>query len=116
MERGTMKKQNWIFSGVTALCTGCYLTFAGYIWAGSSEGISVYQTASYTVENMTCATCPITVKKAMARVDGVESIEIDIESKIATVVYDSTRAQPEDIADASTGVGFPATVIEDLPQ
>lgn len=116
MEQGLMKTKNWVLSAVTALCTGYYLTFAGYIWAGSPEASSAYRTTLYTVENMTCATCPITVKKAMSRVDGVESIVIDIESKLATVVYDPTRAQPQDIADASTGVGFPTTVVEELAQ
>lgn len=108
-----MKRKNWVLSVVTALGSGCYLAFAGYLWADSPEGSSAYQTTSYTVDNMTCATCPITVKKAMSRVDGVDSIEIDIESKIATVVYDPTRAKPQDIADASTGVGFPTTVVEE---
>lgn len=99
-----------------ALCIGCYATFAAYLWAESPEEGAALRTSSYKVENMTCATCPITVKKAMSRVDGVESIKIDIESKAATVVYDPMRAQPQDIADASTGVGFPATVVKEVVQ
>ncbi len=111
-----MKRNNWVLSAVAALCVGCCLAFTGYLWADSPEGDPASQTSLYTVENMTCATCPITVKKAMSRVDGVESIEIDFESKIATVIYDPTRAKPQDIADASTSVGFPATAVQESAQ
>jgi len=68
--------------------------------------------AQFSIENMTCATCPISVRKAMKRVDGVKSVEVDFETKIATVVYDPAMATPADIAAASTGVGYPATELE----
>ncbi len=68
--------------------------------------------AQFSIENMTCATCPISVRKAMKRVDGVESVEIDYETKIATVVYNPALTTPADIAAASTNVGYPATEIE----
>ncbi len=69
-------------------------------------------TAQFSIENMTCATCPISVRKAMKRVDGVKSVEIDYEAKTATVVYDSAVTTPTDIAAASTNVGYPATELE----
>lgn len=68
--------------------------------------------AQFSIENMTCATCPISVRKAMKRVDGVKSVEVDLETKIATVVYDPSVTTPADIAAASTNVGYPATKIE----
>ena len=57
-------------------------------------------TATFTVEKMTCATCPLTVRIAMKRVDGV----ID-----ATVTFDDSETTVKEIAEASTNVGFPAT-------
>ena len=69
-------------------------------------------TAHFSIENMTCATCPISVRKAMKRVDGVKSIEFDFESKIATVVYDPALTTAADIAAASTDVGYPAAEIK----
>lgn len=68
--------------------------------------------AQFSIENMTCATCPISVRKAMKRVDGVKSVEVDYDTKVATVVYDPAVTTPSDIAAASTGVGYPATEIE----
>jgi mercuric ion binding protein len=73
---------------------------------------AVDQTASFSVEKMTCATCPIAVRKAMERVDGVKSVVVDLDAKNATVVFDSSKATVGDIAAASTNVGFPATVVE----
>ncbi len=69
-------------------------------------------TAQFSIENMTCATCPISVRKAMKRVDGVKSVEVDFETKIATVVYDPGLTTADEIAAASTDVGYPATEVE----
>ncbi len=69
-------------------------------------------TAHFSIENMTCATCPISVRKAMKRVDGVKSVDVDFESKIATVVYDPAVTTPAAIAAASTNVGYPAAEFE----
>jgi len=66
-------------------------------------------TVKFSVEKMTCATCPISVRKAMERVDGVKSVEVDFETKIATAIFDANVATASDIGNASTDVGFPAT-------
>lgn len=68
------------------------------------------RTVAFTVENMTCATCPITVRTAMGRVDGVLDVRIDWDTKIATVVFDAEQTSPEEIGAASTNAGFPASV------
>ena len=70
------------------------------------------QTRVLTIENMTCAACPLTVKKAMARVVGVKSVTVDFDAKTAIVIFDPSAATVEDIANASTNVGYPATPIE----
>lgn len=69
------------------------------------------RTASFIVDNMTCATCPITVRTAMSRIDGVRSVAVDFASKRATVSYDPARATPEAIAAASTNAGYPARLV-----
>ncbi len=68
------------------------------------------QTVSFTVEKMTCATCPIAVRKAMERVDGVKEVTVDLDSKSAVVTYDAAMTDATAIGAASTDVGFPATV------
>ncbi len=67
-------------------------------------------TATFTVEKMTCATCPLTVRKAMERVEGVLDAKVDYDSKTATVKFDDERTTPKEIAEASTEIGYPATL------
>jgi mercuric ion binding protein len=68
------------------------------------------QTVTFDVEKMTCATCPISVKKAMQRVDGVEEVSVDFDEKTAVVTYDSNLTTPSAIGSASTDVGFPTSL------
>ncbi len=68
------------------------------------------QTATFDVEKMTCATCPIAVRKAMQRVDGVKEVNVDLDSKTAIVTYDASITTTAEIGNASTDVGFPASV------
>lgn len=70
---------------------------------------------TFTVENMTCAACPITVKKAMSRVEGVQSVQVDFDAKTATVDYDPELADAKAIEDASSAVGFPAHAMPTTP-
>jgi len=81
--------------------------------ASANAGGNSNQEATFTVDNMTCATCTITVRKAMQRVDGVKDITVDFDTKTATVLFDSTLTDAKQIGDASSNVGFPATVIAD---
>lgn len=94
----------------TALAVGGVATFVA---AGgpAKAAVAQAQTATFAVANMTCATCPITVKTAMQKVPGVQSVNVSFEKKTAVVVFDPSRAKPATIAAASTGVGFPAKMV-----
>jgi len=63
---------------------------------------------TFNIEKMTCAMCPITVRKAMEKVDGVLSVVTDYDSKTAVVVFDPKKANIEAIAKASENAGYPA--------
>lgn len=65
------------------------------------------QSASFAVENMTCATCPITVRRAMEGVAGVQDVTIDYETKTATARFDPSQTTAGAIAAASTNAGYP---------
>ena len=71
------------------------------------------QTVSMSVERMTCALCPLTVRKAMERVDGVQHVEVDYDTKTATVTFNDTKTTAADIAQASTDVGYPSKPFSD---
>tara|TARA_B100000282_G_scaffold198041_1_gene144786 strand:- start:174 stop:515 length:342 start_codon:yes stop_codon:yes gene_type:complete len=70
------------------------------------------QTANFAVENMTCATCPITVRRAMEGVAGVQGVTIDYETRTATAQFDPERTTTSAIAAASTEAGYPAILSE----
>jgi mercuric ion binding protein len=72
--------------------------------------VAAAQSATFAVENMTCALCPVTVKKAMEKVVGVQSVRIDFAARTATVVFDPAVTSIEAIAAASTDAGYPAAV------
>jgi len=65
-------------------------------------------TRTFAIENMTCAACPITVRKAMQGVEGVKSVDVDFDAKTATVVFDPAVTTADKIAQASTNAGYPA--------
>lgn len=67
-------------------------------------------TATYAITNMTCAMCPITVKTAMEHVDGVKSVQVNLDAKTATVKFDPSRTTLKTIAAASTNAGYTATI------
>jgi len=67
---------------------------------------------TFAIENMTCATCPITVKKAMKGVAGVTAVAVDFAAKTARATYDARRTNVAAIAAASTNAGYPARAIQ----
>lgn len=66
------------------------------------------QAVTLAVSKMTCAACPITVKKALSRVPGVTEVSVSYEKKQATVVFDNTQTTVAALTRATTDVGFPS--------
>ena len=69
------------------------------------------QTTTFNVENMTCATCPLTIKIALSRLDGVRKVDVDFDQKTVTVLFDDAKVTREAIAEASRNAGFPAKAV-----
>ena len=65
-------------------------------------------TATLTVKNMFCATCPITVREAIAKVPGVKTVAVDFRKTLAMVTFDVAVATVDKLAAASRDAGFPA--------
>ena len=54
------------------------------VWAAT-------QTVTLSVPGMTCSTCPITVKKAISKVEGVSKIDVTFETREAVVTFDDAK-------------------------
>ena len=78
--------------------------------AAAAQSLATEQTVTFTVENMTCALCPVTVKRAMEGVAGVRAVEIDFAARTATVLFDTASTSAEAIAAASANADYPALV------
>lgn len=68
------------------------------------------QTVTLAVQKMTCALCPVTIKKSLERVTGVSAVAIDFDKKTATVTYDPEKTTPDALAKATTDAGYPSTI------
>ena len=68
------------------------------------------QTVTLDVQNMTCAVCPITVKKALERVPGVTDAKVDFAKKTAIISFDPDKARPEALTKATGDAGYPSSV------
>lgn len=64
----------------------------------------------FSIEKMTCKMCHITVRKAIEKVAGVVKATVDYDKKTATVLFNPNKATIEEIALASTNIGYPATL------
>ncbi len=76
----------------------------------SAPAYAATKTITLSVSNMTCAACPITVKKALSKVDGVEKAEVSYENKEAVVTYDDEKTSVDALTKATDGAGYPSAV------
>jgi periplasmic mercuric ion binding protein len=74
--------------------------------------LAASNTVTLEVQDMTCAVCPITVKKALEQVSGVQQVSIDYASKTVKVQFDDTVATTKKLTEATKAAGYPATVKE----
>ena len=75
----------------------------------SAPAWAATQTTTLSVPGMTCATCPITLKKALNKVEGVEKIEVNLEKKEALVTFDDAKTTVEALLEATKNAGYPST-------
>jgi len=88
-----------IFVSVIALLA----TLCAPAWAAT-------QTVTLSVTGMTCEACPITIKKALNKVEGVEHIAVNLEKKEALITFDDAKTTVEALLKAIKNAGYPSTV------
>ncbi|PTT15455.1 heavy metal transporter [Flavobacterium sp. HMWF030] len=64
------------------------------------------QTASFEIEGMTCAMgCAKTIEKELSNLDGVDKASVDFDKKTATVVFDKTVLNQENLTKTVQATG-----------
>jgi len=97
-----MRKVLLIFTTSILLLAQLTITLAGEL-----------KTVTLDVDKMTCNMCPITVKKALQKIDGVTEVVAKYEGDgygWAKVTYDPNKATIEDLTFATEEAGYPSRV------
>jgi mercuric transport protein len=76
--------------------------------SGGSALPASFQQVVLTVEGMTCAACPKTVRTSLEGVDGVYSAEATFEPPEAVVRFDPDQVTVEELTRATTNAGYPS--------
>ncbi|MFW7342341.1 mercury resistance system periplasmic binding protein MerP [Pollutimonas sp. H1-120] len=81
-----------------ALCA-----LAAPVWAAST-------TVTLSVPTMDCPICPLTMKKALTKVPGVNQVEVNFDKRLAIVTYEDSKTNVGALVKATTDAGYPSTL------
>jgi len=87
------------------------LAIAGVLLTSTAVLADELKAVTLSVDNMTCRMCPITVKKALRKIDGVSDVNAEYEGDgigWATVTYDPAKVKVDDLTFATTQAGYPS--------
>ncbi len=77
----------------------------------SSPLLAAPQSVTLSIPGMNCPACPITIKKALTKVAGVNKVEVNLEKRVALVTFDDAKAKPDALTRATKDAGYPSTVL-----
>ncbi|MEG3257882.1 heavy metal translocating P-type ATPase [Streptococcus suis] len=63
-------------------------------------------TESYDISGMTCASCAMTVEKALGKLEGVEEVSVNLATEKATIRYSRHRQNPASLERAVEQAGY----------
>ena len=66
------------------------------------------QMITLAVKNMDCAACPAIVKGSLQAVPGVARVAVSYTDKTATITYDDSKADVNQLTSATTNAGYPS--------
>lgn len=84
------------------------LVLAAPAWAAE-------RTVTLSVPGMDCAACPVTIRMALSRVEGVSKAEVSFEHREAVVTFDDAKTRAEALTEATANAGYPSTVKAEQP-
>jgi mercuric ion binding protein len=68
------------------------------------------KTVVLSVPDMNCSACPITVRKALEKVAGVQNVKATLEPPEASVTFDDAKTSIEKLTEATKRAGYPSSV------
>lgn len=85
------------------------LVGAAILYSGSLLAKETTQTVCYEVQGMTCAACSVTLKTAVKKLNGIESVQVSVGENAAQVVFDPSKTNADDIKKQIDSTGYQAT-------
>jgi len=79
-------------------------------FAFTGSAFAAVRSVTLSVPGMTCAVCPITVKKALEKVPGVSRTSVSFEKKEAIVTFDDAKTSVKALEDATREAGYESTL------
>lgn len=64
------------------------------------------ETIQLNIQGMTCGGCVNSVKSVLQKIPGVAGVEVSLEQKRATVIYNPVQAKPEQFKVAVEDAGY----------
>ena len=101
-----------------SICVG-FAALVAAIWLFSPSGANQANAAlaEFQIEKMTCGSCVGNIEKALAGLDGIGSVEVNLTSNRGRVTYNPDEIDSQVIAETITGAGYPASLrLELAPQ
>lgn len=71
-----------------------------------TPGLAAERTVILEVDNMTCASCPYIVSRALEGVAGVSEAKVSFGEQTATVTFDDEVVSISDLTRATTNAGY----------
>ena len=85
----------------------CILLVTVLLFVGCQKKENL-ETTTINASSMVCGTCARTIEKAVAKVDGVQKVNVDVNNKIVEVKFVPSRTNVETIETAITESGYDA--------
>ncbi|TAL90310.1 MAG: mercury resistance system periplasmic binding protein MerP [Candidimonas sp.] len=70
------------------------------------------KTVTLSVPGMTCAACPLTVKAALSKVEGVSKTHVIFEKREAIVTFDDAKTNIQALMKATRNAGYPSILTD----
>lgn len=74
----------------------------------AGEQAKATETTNISVKGAQCNTCVATIEKAVGKLDGVQSVSVDLDEKLATVEYVASKLDVSRIEKAIADAGYDA--------
>ncbi|MGI8824099.1 MAG: heavy-metal-associated domain-containing protein [Chloroflexota bacterium] len=65
------------------------------------------ETITLVTPDVSCEHCKRTIEREIGALDGIQGVDVDIDSKHVTVTYNATRIAKSDIVDKLDDEGYP---------